>query len=160
MAVRIRPYEPVDVLPLLDLAVRAWEPVFRSLKAELGPTVFLRLHPDWRLDQRAAVEATLADPVMTAWVAESETELAGFTAARLHVERGIGEISMLAVEPIFQSQGIGSRLTGVALEWIAARGMAVAMVETGGDPGHAPARRTYEKAGFGPLGVVRYFMAL
>jgi hypothetical protein len=28
--------------------------------------------------------------------------------------------------------------------------MAVATVSTGGDPSHAPARRAYEKAGFGP----------
>ena len=29
-----------------------------------------------------------------------------------------------------------------------ARGLDLAIVATGGDPGHAPARRTYEKAGF------------
>jgi len=29
--------------------------------------------------------------------------------------------------------------------------MSVAMVATGGDPGHAPARRTYEKLGFRQL---------
>jgi hypothetical protein len=29
-------------------------------------------------------------------------------------------------------------------------GMAVASVGTGGDPSHAPARRAYAKAGFGP----------
>lgn len=28
--------------------------------------------------------------------------------------------------------------------------MALATVSTGGDPSHAPARRAYEKAGFGP----------
>ena len=28
------------------------------------------------------------------------------------------------------------------------RGMDIAVVETGGDPGHAPARAAYEKAGF------------
>jgi hypothetical protein len=38
--------------------------------------------------------------------------------------------------------------------------MGVAMVETGGDPGHAPARRTYEKAGFSLVPVARYFKAL
>lgn len=38
--------------------------------------------------------------------------------------------------------------------------MSVAMVETGGDPGHGPARRTYERAGFTAMPVARYFMAL
>jgi hypothetical protein len=31
------------------------------------------------------------------------------------------------------------------------------MVETAGDPGHAPARRLYEGAGFTPFPIVRYF---
>ena len=34
------------------------------------------------------------------------------------------------------------------LEEMRARGLDLAIVATGGDPGHAPARRTYEKAGF------------
>jgi RimJ/RimL family protein N-acetyltransferase len=38
--------------------------------------------------------------------------------------------------------------------------MAVAMVETGGDPGHAASRRTYEKAGFVLLPIARYFKML
>jgi hypothetical protein len=38
--------------------------------------------------------------------------------------------------------------------------MTTAMVETGGDPGHAPARRTYEAAGFHPFPVVKYFKKL
>jgi hypothetical protein len=38
--------------------------------------------------------------------------------------------------------------------------MQVAMVETGGDPGHAPARRACEKADYTLLPVARYFKAL
>jgi RimJ/RimL family protein N-acetyltransferase len=38
--------------------------------------------------------------------------------------------------------------------------MAIAMVETGGDPGHAPARAAYEKAGFRVLPLARYFRKL
>jgi hypothetical protein len=38
--------------------------------------------------------------------------------------------------------------------------MSVAMVETGADPGHGPARRTYEKAGFEQLPIARYFKKL
>ena len=39
-------------------------------------------------------------------------------------------------------------------------GMKVAVVETGGDPGHAAARRTYEKAGYVLLPIARYFKNL
>jgi hypothetical protein len=34
------------------------------------------------------------------------------------------------------------------------------MVETGGDPGHAPARRTYESAGSRLFPIARYFNKL
>jgi len=38
--------------------------------------------------------------------------------------------------------------------------MKVAMVETGGDPGHAPARHVYEKAGYTLLPIARYYKNL
>jgi GNAT superfamily N-acetyltransferase len=47
-----------------------------------------------------------------------------------------------------------------ALDWMRDAGMSIAMVETGGDPGHGPARRAYEKAGFGLWPVARYFKKL
>lgn len=72
----------------------------------------------------------------------------------------MGEIYMIAVDPDFQGQGIGSALIEFALAWMKDAGMFVAMVETGGDLGHAPARRTYEKAGFGLWPTARYFKKL
>ena len=38
--------------------------------------------------------------------------------------------------------------------------MRVAMIGTGGDPGHAAARRLYERAGYEKLPITRYFKAL
>jgi hypothetical protein len=34
------------------------------------------------------------------------------------------------------------------------------MVESGGDPGHAPARRVYAKSGYTSIPVARHFKAL
>ena len=75
-------------------------------------------------------------------------------------ERNMGEISMLAVNPDHQTCGIGTALTEFALDRLKDAGMSVAMVETGGDPGHAPARRTYERSGFTLLPIARYFKNL
>jgi GNAT superfamily N-acetyltransferase len=77
-----------------------------------------------------------------------------------HPERSMGEISMLAVDPDHQGGGIGTALTEFALDRLKDAGMKVAMVETGGDPGHAAARRTYEKAGYVLLPIARYFKNL
>ncbi|WP_251958503.1 GNAT family N-acetyltransferase [Nostoc commune] len=41
-----------------------------------------------------------------------------------------------------------------------AAGMSIAMVENRGDLGHAPARCTYGKLGFGLLPIARYFKKL
>jgi ribosomal protein S18 acetylase RimI-like enzyme len=59
-----------------------------------------------------------------------------------------GEIYMIAVDPDAQRQGIAGALTEFALDEMRARGITLAIVATGGDDGHAPARATYEKAGF------------
>jgi GNAT superfamily N-acetyltransferase len=67
---------------------------------------------------------------------------------------------MIAVGPDFQRRGIAARLTQHSDEWFKSAGMSIVMVETRGDPGHAPARRTYEASGFRLLDVARYFKGL
>jgi GNAT superfamily N-acetyltransferase len=84
----------------------------------------------------------------------------GIVAATLHEQRHIGEIVMLAVDPSGQGAGIGGALTAQATEWLRERGMRVAMVDTGADPGHAAARHVYERADYTPLRVARYFKVL
>jgi GNAT superfamily N-acetyltransferase len=71
-----------------------------------------------------------------------------------------GEIDMVAVDPEHQGRGLGSALVEFAVAQIAAAGVGLAEIGTGGDPGHAPARRVYEKAGFTALPLVRYYKAL
>lgn len=72
----------------------------------------------------------------------------------------MGEIHILAVDPEHQHRGIGKALTDFALDQVRAAGMAIAMVETGDDPGHMAARRLYENAGFERWPVARYFRDL
>ena len=158
----IREYRPQDEEPVVELSLRAWAPVFASLERTLGDEVFARLHADWRHDQATAVRSTLGDAGTRAWVAEAERRVLGFVAAAIDRERGLGEISMLAVDPGDQRRGVGSALTEVATHWLRETGarVAIAMVETGGDPGHAPARRLYERADYTLLPIARYFKAL
>ena len=162
MRARIRLFEERDMERVIDLSLRAWAPAFASLERVLGSDVFRRQHPDWREDQRRAVEEVCATKKGRVWVAEVGASAAvGFVAIELHhPERDMGEISMLAVDPEYQGGGIGTVLTEFALERLKDGGMRVATVETGGDPGHAAARRTYEKADFVLLPVARYFKNL
>ena len=84
----------------------------------------------------------------TTWVADTSDRVDGFVTVIFDESERSGEIYMIAVDPAAQRQGIASALTEFSLEEMRTRGITLAIVATGGDPGHAPARATYEKAGF------------
>jgi GNAT superfamily N-acetyltransferase len=159
---RIRPFEDRDIDAVIGLSLRAWEPVFASIEQTLGTEIFESLNPKgWRDSQRRAVEEVCDAKKGRVWVADADGATIGFVATEIyHPERNMGEISMLAVDPDHQGGGIGTALTEFALDRLKDAGMTVAMVETGGDPGHAAARRTYEKAGYVQLPIARYFKNL
>ncbi|MBO0728353.1 MAG: GNAT family N-acetyltransferase [Acidimicrobiaceae bacterium] len=156
----IRLYRPADEKAVVDLSLRAWQPVFASMEAILGSEIFRRLHGDWRDYQEQSVRQTLAEDEMTIWVADPG-RVVGFAAARVaHAQRQLGELYMLAVDPDHQQQGVGTALTERATDWMRDAGMRVAMISTGGDPGHAPARRVYERAAYTLLPAAGYYKAL
>ncbi|MFV2195661.1 GNAT family N-acetyltransferase [Nocardiopsis sp. LOL_012] len=160
MSVEIRGYEERDRDAVVDLSLRAWEPVHASLRRVLGAGLYDRMTPDWRAAQREAVTADLDAEEARVWVALADGAVAGFVSVRLRPGDDMGEITLAAVDPAHQGRGIGTELTVFAVERIRDLGMGTAMVETGGDEGHAPARRAYEKAGLVPLPITRYFTEL
>lgn len=153
----IQPYSDTQLDAVIRLSLRAWEPVFVSIENAMDRDVYLEMHPDWRVTQREAVEAVCADDDTQVWVAIEEQTVAGFAAIKMHADDRLGEIYMIAVDPNFHRRGIATALTNHSFEEFKKAGMSVAMVETGGDPGHAPARSTYESAGFRLFPVARYF---
>jgi ribosomal protein S18 acetylase RimI-like enzyme len=160
VSARIRRYVYADERRVVELSLRAWAPIFESLERELGHELFVRLHGDWREYQDAAVREVLGDSANQIWVAEGDQDIVGFAAATLHQDRQLGEIVMVAVDVVHQGRGVGSALTSAATAWLRDSGMRVAMVETGGDPGHASARRLYEQAHYTRLSIARYFKVL
>jgi len=158
---QIRPYNNQQLDAVVRLSLRAWAPVFASIEQAMEPEVYRALYPDdWRVSQQKAVEEACTTEEIHVWVAEEDGSPVGFVAVKLHPDGQLGEIYMIAVDPDCQQRGYGSALTDFALDWLQEAGASVAMVETGGDSGHAPARRTYEKSGFGLLPIARYFKKL
>ncbi|MEM7587920.1 MAG: GNAT family N-acetyltransferase [Acidobacteriota bacterium] len=156
----IRTYTPEDLDAVVRLSLAAWAPVFESIEQAMDPEVYRVFYPDWRITQRKAVEEACATEGMSVWVAMVDSEVAGFVATRLHQDDSMGEIYMVAVDPAFHRQGIAGALTEFATEQLRQAGMSVAMVDTGGDPGHGPARALYESQGYRKLPVARYFKKL
>ena len=158
---QIEPYKPQQLDTIIRLSLRAWTPVFDSIQEAMNSDVYQVFYPDnWRVSQQKAVEDVCTAEDTNVWVAIASGSPVGFIAVKLHSGDSMGEIYMVAVDPDFQGQGIGSTLITFALDWMKDAGMSIAMVETGGDRGHAVARHTYEKAGFGLFPVARYFKKL
>lgn len=153
---QIRVFEDRDLEAVVQLSLRAWAPVFVSIEQALDPALYREFYPDWRVCQRGAVEAACAELKSHTWVADEGGTPVGFVAVKFHPDR-MGEIHMIAVDPDHQRRGIAAALTARALQAMKDEGATVAMVETGADPGHAPARRTYERSGFQIFPVARYF---
>jgi ribosomal protein S18 acetylase RimI-like enzyme len=148
-----------DVEPIVALSLRAWEPVFESIRDTLGEPIFRYFYGgDWRQHQASDVRRACGSYDVT--VAVDDGRVIGFTAVDLPHEGEEGEIYMLAVDPDAQAAGVGTQLTTAAIEQIRQAGKRVAVVETGGDAGHAPARATYRKAGFTPWPGERFYLLL
>ncbi len=161
MSVLIRSLEPADVSAVLDLSLLAWEPVFASFRRVLGPRIYDVIYPDWRKTQREGVAKVCEDTEhYHTGVAMVDGAVASFITYVLDKDQRTGEVWFLAVHPDYQRRGIGTELNRWALAQMKAAGMVLAVVGTGGDEGHAPARRSYEKAGYIPLPLMRYYQYL
>ncbi len=160
-SIQIRSFSQNDIDVIVEFSLRAWTPVFASVRKVLGDDVFLRLHPDWMADQAASVRSSCTSRDRDVFVAVLDGRPVGFVAVALNAfHERMGVIDIIGVDPEYQRRGISSRLTQVAIEHMRREGMDIAVVETGGDPGHAPARAAYEEAGFTLLPISRYFRLL
>ena len=146
---------------VLELSILAWEPVFTAWQKILGPQLYpIAIYPDWRASQQEVVKTICLDEKMSAWVADVDGSVVGFIVYELNESSKVGEVQLLAVHPGSQNHGIGTELNNFALAKLKDGGMRIAVVGTGGDEGHAPARRSYEKSGYRGLPLMRYYKEL
>jgi GNAT superfamily N-acetyltransferase len=161
VSLQIVPFAPEHEAPILALSVEAWAPVFEKLRPAVPAYVYDAFYPrGWRARQTADIGAFLQSEGRQVWVALAEKAVLGWVGIRLHPEDRMGEVYILAVHPDHQRKGLARTLIDHALSEMRRAGMAIAMVETGDDPGHAPARAAYERTGFERWPVARYFREL
>jgi len=159
--IEIRRFVEQDLDAVIAFSLRAWEPVFASVRDALGDAVFLRLHPDWKADQAEAIRSICTNVERDVFVGVADGRPVSFVGVVLNAFHDrMGAIEIIGVDPDYQRRGIGARLTTFALDYLARQGMDIAVVETGGDPGHAPARTMYGETGFTLLPIARYFQLL
>jgi GNAT superfamily N-acetyltransferase len=152
MDVHFRPYAESDLRELQRIRAAAFRPVFVSFRRIVGPDIAAVAFP--RAD---AEQAKLLDDVCRSAgaphhvvVVELGTAIAGFVSYTIDAAGRMGEIGLNAVDPAHAGRGVGAAMYEHVLARMKDAGVEVATVGTGGDPSHAPARRAYEKVGFGP----------
>jgi ribosomal protein S18 acetylase RimI-like enzyme len=160
MDVHIRPLDESDIPDLVQWSLSSFAPIFVSFARILGPGIYPLVYPDWQTSQSEGIESVCRNAKMAVWVAEVGGRAVGYIAYELHEADRSGEVMLLAVHPEVQNQGIGTALNEYALRKMEEAGMSFAVVGTGGDESHAPARRSYEKAGYTALPLVRYYKKL
>ena len=162
MQTHIRRFQPTDLDVVLDIAVAAWRPIVESSRNIIGPKLFELVYPNPEQRKRDQVAKACRDESSTSvWVAELDGTIAGFITVDIDAERKVGEIGNNAVDPAQQGRGVGTAMYSFAIERMKEAGMRSAVVGTGGDESHAPARRAYEKAGFsGGFPSIMYHMEI
>jgi ribosomal protein S18 acetylase RimI-like enzyme len=147
--ITIRPFETSDRDRVLDIAVAAWQPVFKSYREILGGELFDTMHAGWEEDKRSQVRSACEGKHgALVQVGVLSGQVAGFVTYYSNGRTKVGEIGNNAVHPDFQKKGVATALYEAVLSDLKASGMEHVEVHTGGDPSHAPARAAYEKVGF------------
>jgi ribosomal protein S18 acetylase RimI-like enzyme len=158
---QIRGFRQADTAPLLALSLRAWQPVFEKLQPAVAEYVYTAFYPKgWEARQLADIAVFLESEGHNVYVATERDSILGWIGMRLHAQDNMGEIYILATDPAHQRKGVAAALMDHAMAHMRHAGMAIVMVETGDDPGHAASRLSYERAGFERWPVARYFKKL
>ena len=155
----LRTAEADDLEPLIELTIRAFHDIQDGIRAQLGDALFEPQNGDWRGDYRRTLTDLVAPEQRgRTLVAVMAGAPVGYAAWTTHPgPRGDqGEITLLAVDHVHQQHGAGRALIEAACDAMRDAGCVVAIVGTGGDEAHTPARAAYTAAGFTALPTVFY----
>lgn len=147
--IAIRPATNADAPRLEAIREAAFAPVFASFRTLLGDEIYklAQAHED-QTQGAYLVSLLMPESSWEIYVVEQAGVIVGFVSLQLNQERKSGEIGLNAVHPDYAGTGIGTAMYEFAIARLQEVGLRVALVSTGGDPSHAPARRAYQKAGF------------
>lgn len=143
-----------DIQAAAELALKIWEPMREVFKAELGEEIYQTFFKDWRDEKKKAVTEELSSG--KGYVAKHASRIVGFISYGTNGNTGV--ILTNGVDSEYRGHGIGGMLYNHVFDRMRNEGVEYVKVHTGGDDGHKPARRAYEKAGFDKrlLNVVYY----
>ena len=144
----IRAFRKEDLETICAIAKRAYTRIFNGFEEQIGKEALDIWIPDARNSK--TVQLTLMADRHPEWlhVCERNGRIVGFIMFNLDYERKLGTINNNASDPLAGEKGVGHEMYTFALDYFRREGMKMAMVHTGLDEAHAPARKAYERMGF------------
>jgi GNAT superfamily N-acetyltransferase len=134
-----------------EIAIACWTPIHESFRQMMGEVMYEAVtNPGdtWRERKCQQIRDRFAHQPGTVWVVELAREVVAFVTFHLEPERSVGQIGNNGVHPDQAGKGWGTFMYRHVLDHFRREGLRFAMVGTGLDWGHAPARRAYEAVGF------------
>jgi ribosomal protein S18 acetylase RimI-like enzyme len=144
----IGPVKPYEMDTVCGIAKVAWEPIHDHMVRSLGGDLHEVLSPSWKDAKAGQIRKQFEDRPEWVLVVRDEADVVAFVTFAIDVEKSVGTIRNNAVGTDYQGRGIGTAMYQHVLGLFREACLKYASVTTGLDPGHAPARKAYEKAGF------------
>jgi ribosomal protein S18 acetylase RimI-like enzyme len=159
---RIRKYIEGDLDCILEVALRAFSPIYESFQRILGEDIFRLVYPNWRASQNEYIQSLAeGEESERIYVVVGDNHaVIGFIHFSMDLEKQSGEIGINCVDPDYQGQGTGKRMYRFVINIMKENGIRCIVVGTGGDDSHIPARKAYEDCGFKQLPLAKYCMSL
>ena len=150
-----------DTEAVAEIADLAWQGIYASHRKMFGDELYAILFPEDRRRKGNEMRQHCRNTFDRLWVCELEGRVVGFVMWSMNEEKRIGTVGNNGLHPDFAGRGLGKFMYQSVLDHFRANGMTYAMVHTGLDEGHAPARRAYERIGFNiRQESVNYYMKL
>lgn len=128
LPITIRGYERRDNDRIRKLTLEGFDGV--SIDQNADRLLGLDTEPLWETRKWAGVKAELEASPSDHFVAVLDGEVIGYITTNPQPDAGIGQIPNMAVDARYRRRGVASRLIEHALEYLRARGMRVAKIET------------------------------
>lgn len=142
---QILPAEEAHIEDCVRIAIQVWSVIHDAYANTIGRELHDAFNANWQERHRVNIANHIRNT--KAVVAVLDGKVVGFCGSR--VENGIlGVIGYNGVDPEYRGRGIARYMYEAAFDSFRSQRIRCARVFTGGDDGHGPARRAYEKAGF------------
>jgi ribosomal protein S18 acetylase RimI-like enzyme len=128
MRLEIRPFRPGDLPLLKAITAEAFDGV--SIDQNIEQQYGVVNARDWRRRKGRQIEQDIARDPSGTFIAEIESEVAGYVTTWVDREEGVGFIRNLAVSAPHRRRGVGRKLIEHALDHFRKCGVSLARIET------------------------------